>query len=148
MNADGSDPTQLTFDPTPHNQLPDWSPNGRKIVYEDGASPNGRIFVMNANGTDQRQLTTGPGDDFGAAWSPDGGSRSPGGTDPWPLLHGEAPSPNRRLALTSPALGRQLICRPCSEPSWPPRATSGNCHAEGTFRGTSCTGSEPVGEGA
>ena len=60
MNADGSDPTQLTFDPTPHNQLPDWSPNGRKIVYEDGASPNGRIFVMNANGTDKRQLTQDP----------------------------------------------------------------------------------------
>jgi len=72
MNADGSDPTQVTFDPTTHDQLPDWSPNGRKIAYEDGASPNGRIFVMNANGTGQRQLTTGPGDDFGAAWSPDG----------------------------------------------------------------------------
>jgi hypothetical protein len=31
----------------------------------------GRIFVMNADGSDPTQLTFGPGDDFGAAWSPD-----------------------------------------------------------------------------
>jgi TolB protein len=27
---------------------------------------------MNANGSQQHQLTSGPGDDFGTAWSPDG----------------------------------------------------------------------------
>jgi Tol biopolymer transport system component len=72
MNTDGSDQTQLTFDRHLHDQLPDWSPDGTKIAYEDGESPNGRIFVMNADGTGQHPLTHGPGDDFGAAWSPDG----------------------------------------------------------------------------
>jgi TolB protein len=49
-------------------QLPDWSPDGSKI-----APPGfGRIFVMNADGSNPTQLTFGPGDDFGAAWSPDG----------------------------------------------------------------------------
>jgi Tol biopolymer transport system component len=47
---------------TDHEQLPDWSPDGHEIAYEDGASPNGRIWVMKADGTDKRQLTHGPGD--------------------------------------------------------------------------------------
>jgi TolB protein len=72
MNTDGSDQTQLTFDLHLHDQLPDWSPDGTQIAYEDGESPDGRIFVMDADGSDQHQLTHGPGDDFGAAWSPDG----------------------------------------------------------------------------
>ncbi|HEY5629560.1 MAG TPA: hypothetical protein VIR16_08625 [Candidatus Limnocylindrales bacterium] len=72
MNADGSHKTQLTFDNQPHDQLPDWSPDGRKIAYEAGPSGAGRIFSMRADGRDQTQLTFGPGDDFGAAWSPDG----------------------------------------------------------------------------
>jgi UDP-glucose 4-epimerase len=33
MNADGSGQTQLTFDPQPKDQVPDWSPDGSKIAY-------------------------------------------------------------------------------------------------------------------
>jgi Tol biopolymer transport system component len=72
MNADGSGKTQLTFDAAPHDQLPDWSPDGARIAYEQGAIGSGRIFTMRADGADKTQLTFGPGDDFGAAWSPDG----------------------------------------------------------------------------
>jgi Tol biopolymer transport system component len=32
MNADGSNPIQLTFDPFPKGQLPDWSPDGEDRV--------------------------------------------------------------------------------------------------------------------
>jgi Tol biopolymer transport system component len=72
MNADGSNKTQLTFDHVAHDQLPDWSPDGTQIAYGDGDFGNGRIFKMHADGSHQTQLTFGPGDDFGAAWSPDG----------------------------------------------------------------------------
>jgi Tol biopolymer transport system component len=72
MSANGSNKTQLTFDAHAHDQLPDWSPDGSKIAYEDGDSGSGRIFSMHADGSHQTQLTFGPGDDFGAAWSPDG----------------------------------------------------------------------------
>ena len=36
MSANGSNKTQLTFNANGHDQLPDWSPDGRKIAYEDG----------------------------------------------------------------------------------------------------------------
>lgn len=72
MSSNGSNKTQLTFDGNDHDQLPDWSPDGTKIAYEDGPAGSGRIFTMRADGSHQVQLTFGPGDDFGAAWSPDG----------------------------------------------------------------------------
>ena len=72
MNADGSHKTQLTFNGNVHDQLPDWSPDGKKIAYEEGGVGNSRIFVMRADGSHATQITFGPGDDTGAAWSPDG----------------------------------------------------------------------------
>jgi Tol biopolymer transport system component len=49
------------------------SPDGRKIVFAseiDDAS--GEIYVMNADGTGLRRLTTSPGMDGNPSWSPDG----------------------------------------------------------------------------
>jgi Tol biopolymer transport system component len=72
MDANGANPTQLTTDLNTHGQLPDWIPDGSKIAYQDVIGGFGRILVMNADGSNPTQLTFGPGDDFGAAWSPDG----------------------------------------------------------------------------
>jgi TolB protein len=79
MNADGSGQNQLTFDPQPKDQVPDWSPEGNKIAYiadthgiADTVSPSwGDIWVMNANGKNQHPITTGASW-YGTAWSPDG----------------------------------------------------------------------------
>ena len=79
MNADGSDQTQLTFDAQPKDQVPDWSPDGSKIAYladthgiADIVNPSwGDIWVMNADGSDQHQITH-DATDYGTAWSPDG----------------------------------------------------------------------------
>ena len=45
-----------------------WSPDGSKIAYVD----DGDIYVMNADGSNTRRLTTDPKGDFYPAWSPDG----------------------------------------------------------------------------
>ena len=64
MDPDGTG-TQITYD-TDDDSDPTWSPDGTQIAYTNGS---GGIFVMNADGTAQRQLTANGGD---PAWSPDG----------------------------------------------------------------------------
>jgi Tol biopolymer transport system component len=49
-----------------------WSPNGRKILFASERDGNSEIYVMSANGRDQRRLTTNPAIDFFPSWSPDG----------------------------------------------------------------------------
>ncbi len=69
MMADGSNPTRLTNNTVPDID-PAWSPDGTKLAFSKG----GDIFVMDADGANERQLTapafsivkTHP------TWSPDG----------------------------------------------------------------------------
>lgn len=42
---------------------PAWSPDGTKIVFESDRSGNDEIFVINANGTGQTNLTNHVADD-------------------------------------------------------------------------------------
>ena len=57
-----------------HNQMPAWSPNGARIAFASirGASHSFNIYVMNRDGSNLQQLTTGPGDNISPAWSPSG----------------------------------------------------------------------------
>ena len=76
MNADGSDQKQLTS----NGSDPAWSPDGTRIAYTalDACGPDEvgvlvcrePVWVMNADGTNQKRLTTDNGRD--PTWSPDG----------------------------------------------------------------------------
>ncbi|MDX6438755.1 MAG: hypothetical protein QOF45_1338 [Gaiellaceae bacterium] len=75
MNADGSDETRLTDSDGLNDTHPNWSPDGTRIVWAHQPDPGPDqtdIFVMDADGTDQRSVTANPEFDAEPAWSPDG----------------------------------------------------------------------------
>lgn len=76
LDANGS-AANLTNTPDAEEDLPAWSPDGRRIAFTTsapGASHlNARqIAVMNSNGGGRTQLTAGSGPHTNAVWSPDG----------------------------------------------------------------------------
>jgi TolB protein len=80
MNADGSNPvqvTQLQLPTVTENQAPNWSPDGRKLVFTQintVAEPAGHqaIVVANLDGSGLRRITPWQLDATDADWSPDG----------------------------------------------------------------------------
>ncbi|HMK09406.1 MAG TPA: protein kinase, partial [Anaerolineales bacterium] len=134
MNPDGSDPSQLTFG-TENKQNPRWSPDGRRILYSrpGGVDQYGNdlgldLFVINADGTNETNLTNSVGDDTLGRWAPDGhsiafASTRRGGSDaflyvmpincdpyPDPCTPGEA----KFVSMTDPNFS------PESNPAWSP----------------------------
>lgn len=51
---------------------PDWSPDGSKIVFESTKDGNYAIYVVQADGSGLRKLTSGEANDEQPRWSPDG----------------------------------------------------------------------------
>lgn len=67
-----SDRLRKLTDTTWSSEFPKWSPDGKRIAFS--ANPGGRfqIFVMNADGSDVRQVTRSAHDAIEQAWFPDG----------------------------------------------------------------------------
>ena len=57
VRRDGSDAISLTPDSDANDALPDFSPDGRRIVFRSMRDGNAEIYLMNADGTDPRRLT-------------------------------------------------------------------------------------------
>jgi Tol biopolymer transport system component len=77
VNPDGTGERQLTHVPEGKGAgSPAFSPDGRRIAYlSNENSDNYAVWVMDADGSDQRVLLAQPGYDFGRpGWSPDGRS--------------------------------------------------------------------------
>jgi TolB protein len=52
--------------------MPDFSPDGKRIVFTSNRDQQAEIYVMNANGTGQKRLTRRPGNDWAPDFSRDG----------------------------------------------------------------------------
>ena len=66
---------QVINDSRPGQVDPAWSPDGKQIAFSGGVRGNTEpddIYVMNADGSDLRQITSGSRVDLNATWSPDG----------------------------------------------------------------------------
>jgi Tol biopolymer transport system component len=121
MNADGSDQGRLTDergDLTTAEGLqfqtdPAWSPDGKQIAFASAREGSFDIYVMNADGSDTRRLTTSNANEQGPTWSPDGSriafSRSSDGGHVWVMNAGGGGE--RRLTNSLAEEG---------EPAWSP----------------------------
>jgi len=84
MDADGGNVRQLTDTPEVSEHEAAWSPDGRHIAYSaqprspiaaDGTRQDrqaAQIWIMDADGSNARALTSGSSRNLGPAWSPDG----------------------------------------------------------------------------
>jgi Tol biopolymer transport system component len=83
MAASGEDATRLTESEPPDNDAsgsagPAWSPDGTRIAFAAQIGSKAEdprlteIYVMNADGSEKRRLTTNRDNDQSPSWSPDG----------------------------------------------------------------------------
>ena len=107
MNGDGTGLRRLTT--TGHYLTPNWSPDGRQIIFHIALGGSGRfqLFLINADGTGERQLTNPPGVNGFANW---------GNIQPWLSSFGASWHYSRTRTH------RLLSQRPSNEP---PQPTSG-----------------------
>jgi Tol biopolymer transport system component len=68
MNPDGSGKAPFPGITQPAPSFPAWSPNGSTLAFVSG----NRVWLIDANGANQRRLTTGTVNEGPATWSPDG----------------------------------------------------------------------------
>jgi len=72
VHSDGSNPTNLTKGKFRNNAFPDLTADGREIVFRSTRDGNKQIYLMNADGTNMRRITTDPADDTMPSISPNG----------------------------------------------------------------------------
>jgi len=72
MNPDGTSVSAPLTSNAFNDDIPSWSPDGTKIVFMSKRDGNNEIYSMNANGTNQVNLSNSSSSDHFPTWSPDG----------------------------------------------------------------------------
>ena len=72
MDADGSEPTNLTQNADTDGWNLVWSPDGQHIAFTSERDGNTEVYVMADDGSDPTNLTQSDGDDWAPVWSSDG----------------------------------------------------------------------------
>lgn len=74
MNADGTDIDVLTFTRSSYNGGPFFSPDGSQIIFRADRDKKDylQIYVMNSDGTDERQVTHNDAVNWAPYWHPNG----------------------------------------------------------------------------
>jgi Tol biopolymer transport system component len=72
MKPDGSDVRQLTSGH--YDKQPTWSPDGKRVAFVRGNAGQTELFVVNADGSETEQITSGIKSVSDPTWSPDGNS--------------------------------------------------------------------------
>ena len=72
MDADGTNPTNLTQNDDTDGWNLVWSPDGQRIAFTSERDGNTEVYVMDADGTNPTNLTRSTGDDWAPVWSSEG----------------------------------------------------------------------------
>jgi TolB protein len=71
VNADGTNLIDLSKDSLSHDTEPSWSPDGKYIVFASRQdNSESHLYIMSADGANQKQLTNGPGEESTPIWLP------------------------------------------------------------------------------
>ena len=107
------EPRPMTKNTSYRKTMPRFSPDGQKIAFlQFQAGENQKIWVMNADGSNLTQLTTGPSTDWSPSWFPD--------NDNIAFLSNEEGQPYQRMWSVSVSTRRKkLLFDPGQEIGWP-----------------------------
>jgi Tol biopolymer transport system component len=130
MNLDGSGLANVSNYPSEDDLEPAWSPNGRRLAISRGLELDVcppsvrtcRIWLMDADGSNQTQLLTTGSDVSAPAWSPDGQELAFAAWSPIPTSEGCCYAGDLGVANADGTNVRSLIGSTGSEdsPSWSP----------------------------
>jgi TolB protein len=68
MDVDGHNVQRLTS--LGSNEDPSWSANGHYLVFSSNRDGSKKLYIMLANGDNQKRVTPEKGEDTSPAWSP------------------------------------------------------------------------------